>query len=106
MKKIITFIQQKLTKKELLIFGGVTVFFIIWMLFFDGNSWSAHKIIESELEKLNEEKEFYQSEIEKDKEQLKELHQIDGIEKYAREKYYMKRDSEDIYIIEFKEVDK
>ena len=25
----------------------------------------------------------------------------DQIEKYAREKYYMKRDSEDIYIIEF-----
>ena len=32
---------------------------------------------------------------------FKELKNIEYVEKYAREKYYMKKDSEDIYIIEF-----
>jgi hypothetical protein len=29
------------------------------------------------------------------------LQNLDHVEQYAREKYYMKRDSEDIYIIEY-----
>jgi cell division protein FtsB len=37
----------------------------------------------------------------KDEEQIKQLNNPEQIEKYAREKYYMKKDSEDIYIIEF-----
>jgi len=39
----------------------------------------------------------------KDDENIKLLKNPDQIEKYAREKYYMKRDSEDIYIIEFED---
>ena len=34
---------------------------------------------------------------------IKELKNDDRVEKYAREKYYMKRDNEDIYIIEFED---
>ena len=40
-------------------------------------------------------------EIKNDKRHIKELKNIEYVEKYAREKYYMKKDSEDIYIIEF-----
>ena len=39
--------------------------------------------------------------IKKDKEHIQQLHNSEQVEKYAREKYYMKKDSEDIYIIEF-----
>ena len=46
-------------------------------------------------------KKYYQDEIRKDSENIKKLKNPDQIEKYAREKYYMKRESEDIYIIEF-----
>ena len=39
--------------------------------------------------------------VEADIEKIKQLKNSEQIEKYAREKYYMKKDSEDIYIIEF-----
>jgi cell division protein FtsB len=44
---------------------------------------------------------YYKEEIKKDQENIKQLKNSEQIEKYAREKYYMKKDSEDIYIIEF-----
>ena len=52
---------------------------------------------------LENEKQYYQKEIEKDKKAIKELSTDEGIEKLAREKYYMKKDNEDIYIIEYED---
>ena len=46
---------------------------------------------------------YYQEEIKKDQEQIKQLKNPEQIEKYAREKYFMKKDSEDIYIIDIEE---
>ncbi len=60
-----------------------------------------HRILNKQLNELEDNKKYYQDEIKKDKENIKLLKNPDQIEKYAREKYYMKRDSEDIYIIEF-----
>jgi cell division protein FtsB len=57
--------------------------------------------LNKQLEELENNKKYYQEEIRKDGENIKLLNNPDQIEKYAREKYYMKRDSEDIYIIEF-----
>ena len=44
-------------------------------------------------------KDFYNSEIKNDQEQIKALETPEGLEAYAREKYKMKRENEDIYII-------
>ena len=60
-----------------------------------------HHILNKQLNELEDNKKYYQDEIRKDSENIKQLKNPDQIEKYAREKYYMKRDSEDIYIIEF-----
>jgi cell division protein FtsB len=60
-----------------------------------------HRILNKQLDELEDNKKYYQDEIRKDSENIKQLKNPDQIEKYAREKYYMKRDSEDIYIIEF-----
>lgn len=60
-----------------------------------------HRVINKQLNELEDNKKYYQDEIRKDDENIKLLKNPDQIEKYAREKYYMKRDSEDIYIIEF-----
>jgi cell division protein DivIC len=79
----------------------VLVFFIVWMLFLDNTSYMEHRIINKQLNELEDNKKYYQDEIKKDDENIKLLKNPDQIEKYAREKYYMKRDSEDIYIIEF-----
>lgn len=82
------------------IFLLITVIFIFWMLFFDANSWLIHRELNSEIEALNVKKEFYKNEINSDKKQIKILQTPEGVEKYAREKYTMKKENEDIYIVE------
>lgn len=79
----------------------VLVFFSVWMLFLDNTSYMDHRVLNKQLDGLEDNKKYYQDEIRKDEENIKLLKNPDQIEKYAREKYYMKRDSEDIYIIEF-----
>lgn len=85
------------------IFGIVLVVFAIWMLFFDANSYLIHRELNKEMDDLEAEKEYYKNEIEKDKKAIQELSTEEGIEKLAREKYYMKKDSEEIYIIEYED---
>jgi len=77
------------------------LFFVIWMLFLDNYSYLDHRVLNKEISELENNKKYYQTEIKNDQEQIKKLKNPIEIEKYAREKYYMKKDSEDIYIIEF-----
>lgn len=78
----------------------ITLFFIIWMLFLDNYSYLNHRVLDAEINELEETKKYYLEEIAKDKQSIKELNNPGQTEKYAREKYFMKKDSEDIYIIE------
>jgi cell division protein FtsB len=71
------------------------------MLFLDNYSYFDHRVLDNEIEGLEVNKKYYQDEIRKDKENIRQLKDPYEIERYAREKYYMKKDSEDIYIIEF-----
>lgn len=73
------------------------------MIFLDNYSLLDHQILDKEIDELNDNKEYYKDEIKNDQQKIKLLKNPDQIEKYAREKYYMKRDSEDIYIIEFED---
>ena len=77
--------------------------FAIWMLFFDANSLFIHRDLNADINDLEEEKEYYKQEIAKDKKAIKELSTEEGIEKLAREKYYMKKKNEEIYIIEYED---
>ena len=79
------------------------LFFAVWMIFLDNYSYFDHRMLNKQIEELEENKDYYEQEIRKDEENIKLLSNPDQVEKYAREKYYMKRDSEDIYIIEFEE---
>ncbi|MEZ7498838.1 septum formation initiator family protein [Flavobacterium sp. Arc3] len=79
----------------------VLLFFSTWMVFLDNYSYFDHRFLDNQVSELEDNKEYYQEEIKKDEEQIKQLKNPEQIEKYAREKYYMKKDSEDIYIIEF-----
>lgn len=78
----------------------VTSFFVTWMLFFDRNDLMSQYEYQSQVNKLEEEKEFYANEIQKVKKDLAELtSNLDKLEKFAREKYLMKKDNEDVYVI-------
>ena len=79
----------------------VLLFFSSWMIFLDNYSYFDHRILNNQIDELEDNKKYYQEEIRKDQENIKKLKNPQQIEKYAREKYYMKKDSEDIYIIEF-----
>ncbi|MCC9016774.1 MULTISPECIES: septum formation initiator family protein [Flavobacterium] len=79
----------------------VLLFFVIWMLFLDNYSYFDHRFLDNQIHELQDNKKYYQDEIKKDQEQIKQLKNPEQIEKYAREKYFMKKDSEDIYIIHF-----
>ncbi len=79
----------------------VLLFFGAWMIFLDNYSYFDHRLLDNQIEELEDNKTYYQDEIKKDEQQIKQLKNPEQIEKYAREKYYMKKDSEDIYIIEF-----
>lgn len=81
----------------------ILVIYAIWMLFFDANSYLIHRELNKEMDDLKAEKEYYKNEIEKDKKAIQELSTEEGLEKLAREKYYMKKDNEEIYIIEYED---
>lgn len=81
----------------------ILVVFAIWMLFFDTNSWLIHHELNTDIEALENEKEYYKREIEKDNKAIKKLSSEEGLEKFAREEYYMKRDNEEIFIIEYED---
>lgn len=85
------------------IFVIILVIFSVWMLFFDANSWFIHHELNDDIDKLEDEKDYYRKEIEKDKKAIKELNNEEGVEKLAREKYYMKKENEEIFIIEYED---
>lgn len=88
----------KITKSFYFISG---MFFVFWMLFLDSNDLYTQYKLHEQLQSLNHEKEFYQEKIEvvkKDRERL--LTDQEALEKFAREKYLMKKESEDLYVIE------
>lgn len=78
----------------------VTAVFTAWMLFFDRNDLMSQYEYRSEVNKLEEEKEFYIKETAQVKEDLEELTtNKERLEKFAREKYLMKKENEDIFVI-------
>ena len=84
----------------------ILVPFIIWMLFFDENSYINHRKYNAEIEDLQNTIEFYKSEISKDSTVIKSLKDTVALEKFAREKYLMKKENEAIYIIKFDTIKK
>jgi len=83
------------------IYVAITIIFLIWMIFFDVNSFLSHYQLNSEINELKEQKKNLEIEIEKDKNLIEYLKDMDNYEAFAREKYYMKKKDEEIYIIEY-----
>ncbi len=79
----------------------ILLLFLGWMLFVDENSYSNHRELNKEINKLEKSSKYYKNEMEHDQKVIKNLKNPDSLEKFAREEYKMKRKDEDIYIIEF-----
>jgi len=79
------------------------IFFVTWMLFFDSNDWISRYRMGAKLRELESEKEYYFEKIEEvKKDQAELMGNKELLEKFAREKYLMKKESEDIFVIEEK----
>ncbi|MGY8932903.1 MAG: FtsB family cell division protein [Flavobacteriales bacterium] len=78
----------------------ILILFFVWMFFFDTNSFFIHQELNDDINKLENNKKVYQEEIKNDKVFIDKMKDSNEIEKFAREKYYLKKDDEDIYIIE------
>ena len=75
--------------------------FAVWMLFFDKNDLFAQLERRNELRELNKSKDYFTEQIEQERRFSKELKDNPAaIEKFAREKYFMKRDGEDLFLVE------
>tara|TARA_B100001057_G_scaffold189657_1_gene190435 strand:- start:1119 stop:1418 length:300 start_codon:yes stop_codon:yes gene_type:complete len=83
----------------------IIVFFVIWMIFFDTNSMLMHLELNQKIKKLENQKNYYKKEIKKDKASINGIESDSGIEKYAREKLFMKKENEEIFLIEFDTLD-
>ena len=78
----------------------VGAFLLIWLTFFDSNDlYSQYKLVRK-LDNLNADKAYYLDKIEEVKEDREELlSNPDLLEKFAREKYLMKKPAEDLYVV-------
>jgi cell division protein FtsB len=94
--KFLNYVPAWLKNKYFLSTAG----FVAWMLFFDPRDVFTQIEHRKELTELQASKAYYQAENQKQTAELEALKNNPVIvEKYAREKYLMKRDNEDIFIV-------
>lgn len=78
----------------------VTIVFLIVTLTVGDSSLYKRYTYDQKIRTLEREIKHYQNEIEINKKKLDDLHtDKEGLERFAREEYFMKRSNEDIYII-------
>ena len=97
---IIKALPKPLRNKYLIFF----ILFIFWIIFLDDYSLINQNQIKSKVDDLKDQKEFYITEFKKDSTELFNLkNDSSKQEKFAREKFLMKKDNEDLFIIREKE---
>ena len=76
---------------------------MIWILFLDSNSVVVNIKLKSQINDLENKINQLQKEIEIDKKLIATLKNLDSLEKYGREIHFMKKQNEEIFIIEIEE---
>jgi len=91
-KKIIRWVKNKYLISFL--------FFLVWMTFFDQHNLLSQRKYKSQLVRLEQSISHYKSEIISSKEEVLQLTtDVKNLERYAREKFFMKKPDEHIYVI-------
>lgn len=77
-----------------------SLFFAVWITFFDDRDLLSNVRHRQELRQLNKSKAHYTELIRQAKDELHQLRDDPAtLEKYAREKYRMKKKNEDLFIV-------
>ncbi|RYF81580.1 MAG: septum formation initiator family protein [Chitinophagaceae bacterium] len=78
-----------------------TSLFAVWMFFFDRNDFFTQMERKNELRQIEESKEYFSQKIAEGKKFSTDMRSnADAVEKFVREKYLMKRDNEDLFLIQ------
>lgn len=75
-------------------------FFLFWMIFIDSNNLVYQISLSKKLNDLEDQKEFYierKKKIEQERQELMSNPEL--LEKFARERYLMKKKTEDVYVV-------
>ena len=76
--------------------------FLVWMMFFDRNDVFMQFSQRSKLSQMQQDKLYFKEEIEKNQKIMDDLmNNPEKLERFAREKYLMKKDDEDVYVITY-----
>lgn len=90
-----------------------TTSFAVWVIFFDVNNLFSQLESQGKLNELKQSQQYYEAEIKKHHKEIEDLsinipdtltdrERIKTLERFARETYLMKKDNEDIFVIETK----
>ncbi len=97
LKSIFNYVITRYTKVQLLIILVIVVFAF---LISESNIF-ARISYDAQIMELNDQIEYYRNKTTEDKQKLEQLQlDKDQIEKFVRENYLMKKENEDVYIIE------
>jgi cell division protein FtsB len=96
MKRLLDRIPPRLRNR----YGAALLVLVAWItVFSDSDLWTTWKN-HRELNRMEQQSDWYAKEIARTKEQLAEIANDKGLlEKFARERYLMKRDDEDIFVL-------
>lgn len=76
------------------------LFFVFWIVFLDDYNLIKQKQLQNEVDELENQKDYYTTHIKKDSTELYHLKNTPKEqEKIAREKFLMKKDNEEVFII-------
>jgi cell division protein FtsB len=97
MRQVLDIFRKVLLNRYLL----ALVAFVIWMVFFDRNDFFTQQQRKAELKELETKIGYYKLQLEEAENELANLQNSPVLlEKYAREKYFMKRDNEDVFVFD------
>lgn len=95
--KLLQYIPSFIYNKYLL----ATLLFIGWMLFFDRNDFFTQMERKKNLEQIEQSKTYFAQKIAEGKKFSIDMRSnADAVEKFVREKYLMKRDNEDLFLVQ------
>ena len=95
-KKIVPYLKNKYILTLLVLF--------VWILFFDQNNLVDRFMSQRQIRQLESDILYFRDRIRQDSIRMNELKtDNENLEKFAREQYLMKRENEDIFIIEFED---
>ena len=73
---------------------------LVWLLFFDNHNLIQQWRMQRQLNQLRRERDFYREEIRRDSLLIDQLKSEPvALERYARERYLMKKEGEDVFVI-------